>query len=123
VRFPEHAKTETIKKYQSYFQRLARVMKIEGVAGTGKPKHAASAVVDGGEIFIPLEGLIDLDAERQRIQKEMARVQGMLDGVQKKLSNESFVGKAPKEVVEKEREKLESIRMTLEKLGKNLEQL
>lgn len=123
VRFSEHAKTETIKEYQSYFQRLARVTKTEELAGTGKPKHAASAVVDGGEIFIPLEGLIDLDAEQQRIQKEMARVQSMLDGVQKKLANESFVGKAPKEVVDKEREKLESFRTTLEKLGKNLEQL
>lgn len=93
------------------------------MGATGKPKHAASAVVDGGEIFIPLEGLIDLDAERQRIQKELARVQGMLDGVRKKLSNESFIGKAPKEVVEKEREKLESFRMTLEKLEKNLGRL
>jgi len=123
VNFSDRAKEEIIRKYQSYFQRLARVVKIDSLNGGAKPKHAASAVVDGGEVFIPLEGLIDLDAERERIRKELTRVQGMVDGIKGKLSNQSFVNKAPKEVVDKEREKLESFRATMLKLQNNLDHL
>ena len=57
------------------------------------------------EIFIPLEGLIDLDVERQRIQKEITRLEGSLAGIEKKLSNEKFAANASPEVVEKERSK------------------
>jgi valyl-tRNA synthetase len=123
INFTEKTKEETIKKYLSYFQRLARVTKIEYLEDNKKPPHSASAVVEGGEVFIPLEGIIDLKAERERIQKEINRVQGMIDGIQKKLANESFVSKAPKEVVDKEREKLENFNANLEKLQKNLQRL
>jgi valyl-tRNA synthetase len=80
-------------------------------------------VVDGTEIFIPLEGIIDLDAERKRLEKEIARLQGLVDGIERKLANASFVEKAPKNVVEKEREKQKNITMNMEKLKANLEQL
>jgi valyl-tRNA synthetase len=88
-----------------------------------RPKAAASAVVDGTEIFIPLEGIIDLDAERKRLDKEVTRLQALIDGIERKLSNASFVEKAPKEVVEKEREKQKSITTNMEKLRATLEQL
>jgi valyl-tRNA synthetase len=123
VNFQDGNKEETIKKYQNYFLRLARVTTIERLKNGQKPKHAASSVVDGGEVFIPLEGIIDLDAERERIQKEIVHLQGMLESTQKKLANESFVGKAPKEVVDKEREKMDSFKANLDKLQKNLERL
>jgi valyl-tRNA synthetase len=123
INFPDGKKEAIIKKYQSYFQRLARVTKIEALKNGTKPKQAASAVVDGGELFIPLEGLIDLDAERERIQKEIDHLRNMVEGTEKKLANESFVGKAPKAVVDKEREKLENFRANLEKLEKNLARL
>ncbi|MBI3193385.1 MAG: valine--tRNA ligase, partial [Ignavibacteriae bacterium] len=123
IKFAETSKEEIIKKYSSYFQRLARVTSIEQWNDGSKPKQAASAVVEGGELFIPLEGLIDLDAERDRIQKEITRLQGLCESTEKKLSNESFVGRAPKDIVDKEREKLESFRQNLEKLRKNLENL
>ena len=123
VEFPSQQMEDILASYQTYFQRLARVTKIEKVRQAGKPKHAASAVVGGGEIFIPLEGLIDLNAERERITKELNHVKGMFENITNKLSNESFVSKAPKEVVEKEREKLENFRSSMEKLQKNLEKL
>ena len=59
-------------------------------------------VLRGVEIFIPLEGLIDLEVERQKIQKEITRLEGSLAGIEKKLSNEKFVANASPEVVEKE---------------------
>jgi valyl-tRNA synthetase len=120
IRFENTVKESVIQKYQGYFQRLSRVINIRTHHSPERPKHAATAVVDGGEIFIPLEGIIDLDAERQRVQKELEHVASMVEGTERKLANESFVARAPKEVVDKEREKLEHFKGTLEKLRKNL---
>ena len=72
---------------------------------------------------MPLEGVIDLDVERARLRKEIDRVAAMLEGVRRKLNNESFVEKAPKDVVDREREKLDAFAHTMEKLEKNLEML
>ena len=76
----------------------------------------ASAVVKGCDIFIPLEGLIDLGVERGRIEKEIARLTSSLEGVKKKLSNEGFVAKAPVGVLEHERTKLTDWEKALDKL-------
>jgi len=57
------------------------------------------------EFYIPLEGLIDLYKERERLEKEIKRLEGSLIGIEKKLANEKFVNNAPKEVVEKEKAK------------------
>ena len=123
INFADNTKEDILKKYRGYFQRLARVTEIQTLRDGEKPRNAASAVVDGGEVFIPLEGLIDLAAERERIRKEVTRLQGMVDSTQKKLANESFVSRAPGDVVDKEREKLETFRANLVKLQKNLERL
>mgnify|MGYP006272183187 CR=1 FL=1 len=88
-----------------------------------KPKASASALVKGTEIFIPLEGLIDLDKERDRIQKEIKKTEGFLKSVEGKLSNEKFVENAPEEVVERERQKKADALSDIEKLKKSLENL
>jgi valyl-tRNA synthetase len=123
INFQDETKSDVIKKYRSYFQRLARVTKIEELKNGKRPHASASAVVAGGEVFIPLEGIINLDTERERIQKEITRVEGLLTSTEKKLQNESFIAKAPKDVVEKEREKLTHVRSMLEKLRKILADL
>jgi valyl-tRNA synthetase len=74
-------------------------------------------------LFVPLEGLIDLGVERARLQKEIDRIEGMLRGIRGKLGNESFVAKAPPDVVDKEREKLHSFETTQAKLKANLAQI
>jgi valyl-tRNA synthetase len=123
VRLAEGTSSTIFDTYAKYLQKLARVSTIETLASSVKPKLASSAVVSGSEIFVPLEGLIDLDAERSRIEKEIARLQQAIDATERKLGNESFVGHAPSEVVEKEREKLVSFRTTIEKLQANLAHL
>jgi valyl-tRNA synthetase len=111
----------------SYVDRLCRAKTVPTWARASvkfeRPKTAASAVVDGTEIFVPLEGIIDLDAERKRLDKEITRLQGLVDGIERKLSNVSFVEKAPKDVVEKEREKQRNISENMEKLKTSLSQL
>ncbi len=119
IRFAD-GRGRILEKYLGYFQRLARVTRITPLAGGRKPAHSAGAVVEGGEVFVPLEGIIDLGAEKARIQKEIDRVRRMVDGIKGKLGNAAFVDKAPADVVEKEREKLQSFSATLEKLENNL---
>ena len=80
-------------------------------------------MVDGTEIFVPLEGLIDLSAERQRLEKEIARLNQLVESIEKKLGNPQFVERAPKDVVQKEREKQANFRTSLEKLQQSLQQL
>ncbi len=123
MRCKETSLRESTRRYEGYLQRLARVKELSFIDENARPRLSASAVVDGQELFVPLEGLIDLDVERARLQKEIDRLAGMLGGVQRKLSNESFVAKAPQDVVEREREKLETFSHALEKLEKNLEML
>ena len=109
-------KSSSVKDYQiEYIKKLAKVEELKVDANIQKPKASASAVLRGVEIFIPLEGLIDLEVERQKIQKEITRLEGSLAGIEKKLSNEKFVANASPEIVEKERSKQKD---WLENIGK-----
>jgi valyl-tRNA synthetase len=76
----------------------------------------ASAVMNEVEIFVPLKGLIDFDKERARIDKEIDRTRAELAKVNQKLSNESFTGKAPAEVIEREKIKRKDFAEILSKL-------
>ena len=99
-------KSSSVKEYQiEYIKKLAKVEDLKVDANIQKPKASASAVLRDVEIYIPLEGLIDLEVEKQKIQKEITRLEGSLAGIEKKLSNEKFVANAAAEVVEKERAK------------------
>jgi len=101
-----HIKSSKVKKHQiDYIKKLAKVENIIDGEDVEKPNASASAVFKNSEIYIPLKGLIDLDVERQRIEKEINRLEGSLKGIEKKLSNEKFVKNAPAEVVEKEKTK------------------
>ncbi len=106
-----------------YIKKLAKVEELNAGEKIAKPKASASAVVKSSEIYIPLEGLIDLDIERQRLQKEITRLEGSLSGIEKKLSNEKFVSGAPADIVEKERTKQKDWQENLKKLKEILENL
>jgi valyl-tRNA synthetase len=81
----------------------------------------ASAVIKDMEVFVILEGLIDPEVERKRLEKEIQRITGLLDKTNKKLSNDYFLKKAPKNIIEKEKTKKEDYQKMLDKLDKNLE--
>jgi len=88
-----------------------------------RPAHAAASVVNGSELFIRLEGLISFEKEKIRMQKEITKVTAYIDSLNKKLSNQGFVAKAPAEVIAKEQEKLEEAKALAVKLQENLEVL
>ena len=83
------------------------------------PPQSASAVVDEIELFVPLAGLIDIDKEHSRLDKEIERLRNLIRGAESKLSNEKFTRKAPENIVEHEREKLTSCREQLAIVGRN----
>ena len=112
-----------LRENEEYVFRLAGVEKLDILGELKAPKQAASAVVRGAELFVPLEGLIDLKKERERLAREVERLENLLSQVTRKLANPNFVSRAPKEVVEKERLKQQAYRIDLEKVKKNLASL
>ncbi len=109
-----------LRQVEAYLSLLSRAEEVEIGQGLAQPPASASAVTADAEIFVPLEGLIDLEQERQRIEKEINKFTGLLKGLDAKLSNEKFVNKAPAEVVERERERQVEYRSNLEKLNSSL---
>jgi valyl-tRNA synthetase len=101
----------------STVRALARVSALSVGPTVEKPKGAASGVVRGGTVFVPLAGLIDVDVERKRLAKENDRLTSLIAGARKKLENESFVQRAKPEVVQLERDKLESLVADLAKVS------
>ncbi len=112
---------ESNKSYIASLTAAQHVFFLED--GATIPAASATGVSEGTVIFVPLGGLIDLDVERVRLEKEINRFTSLLQGSQKKLENNSFVEKAPKEVVERERAKRDEYRTSIEKLTKNIEAL
>jgi len=108
---------------ERYIKSLVKIEDIVIDENLDKPKASASAVVKGCDIFIPLEGLIDVNLERARIEKEISRLLNSYNGVRKKLENENFVSKAPAEVIEREKQKMNDWQKALEKLQSILEDL
>lgn len=89
---------------------VAFVDRLEERAGT------STIVLTGGQVQVELAGLIDVDAELARIDKELERAQGDLRGVDGKLANDSFVAKAPADVVQQQRDRREELATTIEEL-------
>lgn len=109
------SKIKVIEKYSAYLERLGKISKLVVGSATERPPYSASAVVNSTEIFVPLKDIINIDIERKRISKEIERLEKAAQNVEKKLLNEQFLSRAPKEVVQKEKDKLESFNITLEK--------
>lgn len=88
-----------------------------------KPKFSASNVIPGGEMYIPLEGILDPVAEKSRLEKEIEKAKDFSANLTRKLSNEAFVSKAPKAVLDGERQKLATQQDIIEKCQKALDEL
>ncbi len=105
------------------FHKLQNIGQFEIDPDVNKPETSASAVIEGSEIFVPLKGLIDLEKERDRIQKEIDRLEGFLKSINGKLKNEQFVNNAPDDVVQRERNKKNDTKTNLKKLKGILDEL
>jgi valyl-tRNA synthetase len=114
---------DMLKKNEWIFRKLLSIDTFEASKSLETPDISASAVVEGSELFVPLEGIIDLKKERKRISKEINRLGGFLKSVNGKLNNQGFLNNAPEEVVQREYDKKEDTEDSLKKLTNILEEL
>jgi valyl-tRNA synthetase len=109
------------RHWAEFIQRLARVGEIS--FADVPPKGAVQLVVRGDIAALPLQGVIDLAAERARLAKEMAKCDADIARVEAKLGNPNFVARAPEEVVEEEKEKREEAQLRKAKIAEALQRL
>jgi len=108
---------------ENYLKRLAKLGDIKSGEKAEKPAQSATAVVEGLELFIPLAGLIDLNKEIDRLERQILDMEGRLSAVSRKLENKNFVERAPENVITHERDKMQKYASDLSKLQQNLEAL
>lgn len=113
---------ETIEENKSYLITLASASEVIMKENkTDIPEDAVSTVVDGAEIFIPLDDLVDFEKELERLEKEKTKLEKELDRVNKKLSNKGFINKAPAKLVEEEKQKKDKYQEMFDKVLERLE--
>ena len=110
-----------VGRWSDMIRRLARISEI--TFANQAPKQALGLIVRGEVVALPLAGIIDLDAERQRLGKEIDKLVSDSEKIRTKLANADFVARAPEEVVEEQRERLEEGEARLIKLREALTRL
>ncbi len=110
------------EKTEVFFVKLASASHIE-YADSYDNENAVQIITDSAKIYIPLADMVDFDKEKERLEKEKAKAVAEIERFEKKLSNESFVAKAPVAVVEGEKAKLASQKEILAGIEKALEKL
>ncbi|MGX9418153.1 valine--tRNA ligase [Vibrio sp. WJH972] len=108
--------TARVEANSAVLVSLAKLESIRILTAGEETPACATALVGKSEMMIPMAGLIDKDAELDRLAKEVAKTQGEIKRIEGKLNNQGFVAKAPEAVVAKEREKLDGYKETLVKL-------
>lgn len=111
---------EVYNRLSGTLQALTRVGDLKVGVDLEKPPLSKTEVVLKNEVHLHLDGLIDIEEEKEKTAKEISRIEGQIIGTEKKLGNEAFVQNAPDAVVQKERDKLNDFRETLEKLKETL---
>jgi len=109
-----------LEAYREQIVRLGAAGDLEIHATAAKPPASASTVLSDLEIYMPLEGLIDLESEREKLQREHERIERLLTAASRRLANEEFRERAPREIVLREEEKRSEFRAILERLERNL---
>jgi valyl-tRNA synthetase len=92
-----------LEQHRLFVQKLARLEAITLLDAGAEPPMSATALLGGMKILVPMAGLIDVAAERGRLQKQLERASADLQKITTKLANESFIARAPADVVAKER--------------------
>jgi valyl-tRNA synthetase len=113
---------ERLKQHRALLVFIARLSGIE-VHTQGEAPPSATALLGEMKILVPMAGLIDMDAERARLAKEIARIEGEIVKCEAKLGKPDFVDNAPPAVVEKERQRLKDFATTLQGLQQQLKRL
>jgi valyl-tRNA synthetase len=104
-------------------QRVGRVESVTLLGDDEEPPAAATALLDELRLLVPMKGMIDVEAERKRLGKQLDRVQADLDRARSKLDNPNFVNNAPADVVTQEKQRAADFERQIAQLGEQLEKL
>ena len=108
---------ENLETYDYVFARTCNVEEIALLADDDPaPENAASAVVRNTTVYLPLEGMLDIEKECERLKKEQHETAESIKQVEKKLANEDFVTKAPEHVVQRDRDRLDELQAEAERI-------
>jgi len=119
---PSAGDLERLERFRSYLTRLARLEAIEPL-GDKETSGCAAALVGELRLLVPLAGIKDLGAERDRLARAVAKIQQDLAKSQAKLGKASFVERAPTEVVAKERQRVADMTSQVTKLNEQIQRL
>ena len=124
VRVAANGAGDAVRAVEDFIKVLAKVNAVELLGDGPRPQGEPSAVVAGlGELFVPLRGVVDPSAVRDRLTRDLGKVDKELSGVSAKLARPDFVEKAPAEVVEKERQRAAALHERRATLERHLAQL
>ena len=98
-----------LELFESFISNMGSVESIIHKEGADDLPKSAIALLKGMKIYIPLEGLVDIEEEKARLQKKLSNLNQDLKSVKNRLSNDAFVEKAPKEVVDELKEKFKAL--------------
>ena len=119
----DEATAADFRALAAFVSSLAGVSKLECGPAVAKPPQSATTVHPDFEAYVSLRGLIDPEAEAKRLEKQLAEKRKHLQGTRAKLQNESFVSKAPPEVVQQQRELVADLENQIQVLEGNLREL
>ncbi len=110
-------------RHAALLRRVGRVESVRALADDEEPPAAATALLQDMRLLVPMEGLIDVNAEKQRLEKQRDRVQADLARSRAKLDNPNFVNNAPADVVTKEQARIIEFERQLSRFAEQLERL
>jgi valyl-tRNA synthetase len=114
---------EVLSRNLAYLKKLSKADMIEIGGDVRKPRGSAASVRNFVEVYVPLEGLLNIDLEIDRLKKDDAKVEESIAFLNKKLLNEDFLRRAPKDIIAKEKEKYEECLRKKERIRENFKKL
>ena len=123
VSVPDEDTKAELEGSRDLLARIGFLERLEIEVNQPKPERSATEVIGSLQVFVPLADVIDLDSERKRLKERIAKAETQLAAVRRKLDNESFVEKAPQEIVQQQRDREAEVRDQIDKWKQNLADL
>lgn len=120
IEMPDKKEADVIHSNIVHIQNLASVDSVGIDTSVSKPDASATAVFGQNQVHVLLKGILDFGEEKRRLRKEIKKVQKDIEAGNQKLSNKKFIEKAPAEIVDKVKEKVETMSLKLDKLNESL---
>jgi valyl-tRNA synthetase len=120
---PDERAAERLRRHERILKQLGYLERIQIGVGLEKPAGSATDVVGQIQVFVPLKGVLDIEEERDRLQKKIEQKENYVAGLLRKLSEPNFLQRAPAEVVAREKARCKELEEEVAKLRASLEEL